>query len=428
MILILVIIVVLITLLCFVNTKKTKDNQDISIDKGIIEKPESEDDEISITEFLRVERCISMYLDYINENNSSYYGVNENGEQIKVVDDSYVKNLIYDLLSNKYVDRNNISRSNIYNFIDNIETKQFYNILKIKKAINNNSNQYVVYGFLQDINNNFLEYKYFIVNLNDKGGTFSIEPIYKNYNSIDEIKLEDTRIESNSNNAIPNVSVTSESVCKQYLNMYKRIMLSNSEEAYELLDKQYREKRFGNITNFKKYVQDNKGELFQLSLNKFLVNVFEDDIEYVCKDKYNNIYIFKVKAPTEYTVKLDSYTITTNEFMQTYQSVNDQDKAIMNTNKWIEMLNNRDYMSAYKVLDETFRNNYFNSLEDFEQYIKKKYPLHYSTSYTKYKNENGLQILTVQLNDITKQSNSSNVINIIMKLKEGTDFVMSFEL
>lgn len=424
-IIIIIIILFLVGALVLVN-KKSPSEESLVVDKGIIENPESEVEEVSINEFMKIQKCISTYLDYCNKNNSSYYGVDESGNQVKIVKDSYVRGIIYDLLSKKYINENNITINNLYQFVDNIEEKQIYNILDIKKINNTDSNQYIVYGFLQNVENKFLKYKYLIVNLDEINNNFSIEPIFKEYNSIEEISVEDTIIEDNDNNNMPKVNITSESMSKEYFNLFKRIMLSNFEEAYKILDKEYREKRFGDIDSFKNYVQDNKNDILQMTLNQYLVNVYDDYSEYICKDTFSNTYVFNVKKPTKYSVKLDTYTITTEEFSKSYKTANDQNKATMNADKWIKMINARDYVSAYEVLDETFKKNNFESVENFEKYMRKNYSSYYLISNVEYKNEGGIHILKMKIKDI--KDNNYYDMNVIIKLNDNLNFVMSFEV
>ena len=205
------------------------------------------------------------------------------------------------------------------------------------------------------------------------------------------------------------------------------MLLSNPEEAYKILDTDYKEKRFVDLENFKKFIENNKDEITKLSFSQFSVNIYDDYQEYICKDQYNNIYNFIVTSPTKYTVKLDTYTILTDKFKENYDNSKTQEKVMLNVNKWILMLNNRDYTAAYDVLDQTFRNNEFGSEENFEKYMRQKYPLHYTVSYGEYKEENGIQIQSIQLKDITNENKDVLDMKIIMKLNDEYNFVMSFE-
>lgn len=428
-VIIILMIIILIGMIFLLNRIKSDTNvSDADRVLGLNEIPEVKDGEVSPANFYIVQKCISIYLDNINKNNSAYYGKNNNGEYVKVIEDENIKNMIYNLLSKEYIQENNITKSNVYNFVEDIQEKQIFNILKIRLVQNENSDQYVVYGFLQSTDNKFTKYATYIVNMSSKNNVFSIEPISESVDDINKISVKDTTIEKNNNNTLPSVTVNAESSCREYLNLYKRMMLSKPEEAYQLLNEEYREKRFGGINEFKKYIDDNRKEIATITLSKYFINNNDEYKEYVCKDVNNNLYIFNVDKVTEYEVKLDTYTILTEEFKETYKSVNEQKKAQMNIDKWIEMLNNRDYKTAYEYLDKTFRENTFKSQEIFERYMRAKYPLHYSTQYTDYDRNSNLEILTVKLTDITGKNKDVLELKIVIKLEEDFKYSMSFEI
>ena len=175
-------------------------------------------------------------------------------------------------------------------------------------------------------------------------------------------------------------------------------------------------------------MNNNKEELTGITVEEYLANVYEEYNEFVCKDKYGRIYVFNVKDPLNYSVKLDTNTILTDKFKTTYDSGDTKEKVLLNINKWIQMLNNRDYSSAYKALDETFRNNNFGNEDKFEEYMREKYPLHYSITFNEYNEENDVSIVAITLKDITNKDTTTKDLKIIMKLNENYDFVMSFEI
>ena len=142
-------------------------------------------------------------------------------------------------------------------------------------------------------------------------------------------------------------------------------------------------------------------------------------------DKYENYYIFKVTDFTEYTVTLDTYTIISNTFKNTYDGADDQGKTMLNCDKWIQMLNNRDYTSAYNVLDETFRNNNFGSVDNFENYMRQNYGEHYEVTFGDFSNEGDTYIQPLTLTPISG-SNQSKEITIIMRLSDDYGYTMSF--
>lgn len=420
-----VIIILIVGLMCIKKTSNKGDDV-LNKDKITIEKPEVEEDDVSITDFMKIEKCVQSYLDYCNINNSSYYTIDNSGNKIRSVEDDDVKRIIYNLLSENYINNNNITLNNLYKFIDNIEEKQIYNVLDIKKVKNQDSNQYIIYGFLQNIENKFVGYKYIIVNLDEANNCFSIEPINKKYDNIKEINVGNVKIEKNVNNHMPKVKVTSESMANEYFQLLKRIMLSNPEEAYKILDKEYREKRFKNSENFKKYIKENKEDILKMTLSKYLVNVKDDYKEYICQDSYKNTYTFNVTSVIDYSVKLDTYTIETEAFNKMYNESDDKNKVIINADIIIKMINSKDYMAIYNLLDDNFKANKFNSENKFISYMKNMYPSYYYIVNTEYKDNGKLHILNLKLKDMKNYTDKN--LNIIIKLKEKNNFVMSFEV
>ena len=180
------------------------------------------------------------------------------------------------------------------------------------------------------------------------------------------------------------------------------------------------------VGNYKKYVENNYQELSEIVFSQYLVNRYDGYIEYVCRDQYKNLYIFDVTAVKEFTAKLDTYTIATEKFLETYENATAQGKVQMNVNKWFLMLNNRDYHAAYNVLDETFRNENFGSEETFEAYMRQMNPLHYEISLETFSEQSDVYTQEIKYYDITGQNQLKNENTIIMQLGEGTDFVMSF--
>ena len=98
----------------------------------------------------------------------------------------------------------------------------------------------------------------------------------------------------------------------------------------------------------------------------------------------------------------------------------------MNTDKLIKAINRKDYDYIYKKLDQNFAANNFGSLEKFENYMNQNLNAIYEATYYNSSKENNVYVQPVTLK--VKDSDEQKSLNIIMKLKEGTDFVMSFSI
>lgn len=259
--------------------------------------------------------------------------------------------------------------------------------------------------------------------------TFAIIPENDDIQIGDNLNFSANEIQKNTYNQYTLKSIGDIEFIEDILEKYRDMMLYNKEEAYNLFDEEYKNKRFGEYETFSKYVDNNLQDIAKLTFTEYLVNNYDGYKEYVCKDKYGNLYIFHETAVMNFTIMLDTYTLDNEKFLETYNSSDDQYKVAMNIDKWVQMLNCRDYRTAFYVLDETFRtNNFGNDVHQFEEYMRKYFPEHYKLEFGEFSEETGTYMQEITLKDITEQDEKEISKTIYMELGEGTNFVMSFNL
>ena len=298
------------------------------------------------------------------------------------------------------------------------------------QLLGNYRTQYAVYGEMENMETEEKTQSYFIVDVDKTNSSFYITPVeFSKYANVKDIPLsdEDTSIELNDNNYFSYTVMQENDIMLKYFSYYKRLMQENPDMAYLLLDEEYRNKRFGSVEEFKNYVSKNQEEIQTYVAKEYEVNNLEDGTEYICQDQYKHSYIFKVSAVMQFQVKLDTYTIESDEVKQRYQNADERRKVEMNVDKWIQMLNYRDYKAAYAVLDESFKAQYFQTVEWFEEYMRGKFPYYYGLNLSDYSNEAGLYIQKILLTDITAKIKMTVPETIVMKLTDD-GFVMSFRV
>ena len=435
-IVLIILIILIIGVLIFMKKKKKKEIESIisegdagdkiSFDTTKIEKVTDE------SRFFSVKSCVQQYLDQMNNNNDIYFGFDENNEYSKIVDNETINKNRLNLLSEKFVKDNNITIHNLDQYVETFEEKVIFDALQMRYIRGEQVENYIVYGIISSLNNEYLGDLYIIVNVDRERKTFSITPIKSSseYDSIDKINLkyDYLEIQQNDNNIYTNRQMTYEEISKEYFSSYKRIIQVRPDIIYDYLQEDYKLLRFGTLENFKGYVEFNLNEIKGLQIQKYSVNNFENYTEFICMDQYQNVYIFDETNPMDFTLKLDSYTIISDKFKEAYDTSKEQYKVAMNIDKWIQMLNTRDYSHAYEVLDETFRNNNWASVEVFEQYMKEHFPLHYEVENVEYSNEGSTYVQKINLTDVTGKDKNVISLNIIMQLKENYEFVMSFSM
>ena len=173
-IIIFIIIIISIFLLLFLlfsmNNRAEHDMRDKIGDPGEqFEYDESNFIEVdSQIEFYTVRDCIYKYYNVINRINNIYTDTGIDYET-----------MIFDILDKEYISKNQITKDNIKNFIDNEKKYVMFEPLEMKVLENSNLNRYVAYGYIQDLDKDkerFIKYDTLIVNLDIIDKTFSILP------------------------------------------------------------------------------------------------------------------------------------------------------------------------------------------------------------------------------------------------------------
>ena len=370
--------------------------------------------EIDYQTFFTISNCISQYLDVRNMNNSNYYGRDDNGNMVLNVTEDEIQKILKSLLS-----------TNLKKDVPILQEKNIFTLVQAIRIIEANVDSYAVYGFTMNENNEYLKDMYFIVNLDKINNTFSIEELDGNYSDLNQISTNALEsIEKNDYNTFSYQDIDEQYRYKKYLAHYKKILLGKPQLAFEYLDENYKNQRFGDYEYFTKYIQENRDIIKTVSPTRYKEN--NDNNEITIIDQYDNSYTFDITGTMQYKVKLDDYIILSESDIEKYNSYGDSKKVSFNINRWVKMLNSKDYKFAYEYLDKTFRENTFGSVEKFEQYMKEKYPMYYDDiSYEDRAQEGNLYTVELELTN-SKEEFSDKYMTIIMKLGEGTDFSLSF--
>lgn len=295
-----------------------------------------------------------------------------------------------------------------------------------------NIDAYSVYGFIVDKDYQNFKYVYYIVKLDSFNKTYSVEIKEGIYKSLDEVNLvnDDMEIKNNSNNEFSYLNIDDENIVRKYMDYYKKIILSNPDLMYNsFLDDEYKNKKFKNIEEFKKYINNRKEEIKNSSPVKYSIDNFTDYKKYTIQDNYNNIYILKENNIMRFKILLDNYTVNTEEFNEKYNKASDEVKISTNIDKIFKMINNKEYINIYEnYLNINFKKNYFNEYQKFEEFINNKFFEYNYLGSSLINESNGYYIIKVNYKDGISSAAEARTINIIMKLNESSNFEFSFEM
>lgn len=389
------------------------------------------------TIYYTVENCIKRYLQYCGmqvyeeekeDNIGSRYDEVDISEVLGITSEQEKNQVIYNVLEKKYIQDNNINLNNINEHIIEIGKDITFKTIYINEAQGEKVSKYSVYGKVQDKNSQDKEKDiYMIVNLDTINATFSIHP-FKEENDMKKILLEKDieQIERNDNNIYTYIRMKTEDVIRKYIDDYKDKVLNDIEGAFDAIQKDYREVRFSSLLEFEEYIEDNKQKLLKITPTKYKMDETDDYTQYTILDQNDDYYIFRETAIMEYCIILDTYTIDLPEFLEKYNTASEQEKVAMNINKFIEAINAKDYAYAYSKIADSFKENYFKTQKSFEDYIKTHFYERNTITFNNFKNQANTYIYTTIITD--KATNQRKEQNFIVRLKEGTDFEMSFEV
>jgi len=434
---IVIIIILLIGIILMLNKKQEKDEhiEEVKELEEDFQKTYNKFEEISnIEEYIYIKDCVNKYINYSNEILYFEDGANVEKElvieRLKSILPSFVieeldikNNTIYEKVGAK--DR--IFRADkIYKSLQTLNTEDY--------EYETDINSYYVEGVMIDKTNYSKEDIKIVIILDKKNGTFLLLP--EQYLNAKNIKIEEGQnfeiykekeIKNEYYNIFDINIGTIENICKNYFMDFKNNILYDNEYLYGILEDKYKETKFSSFDEFKTYIKTNYSDVGKIRLEKFAQKQNEDNIQYMCQDQNGDMYIFYEKQPLHYKMILDTYEIDTAEFLEKYNKSRDEIKVGLNMEKVLEAINHKDYEYVYNKLDESYRNNTFGNLQQFEQFIKTKFYNRSDLEYLSNSIEGNVHMYTIKIKDMENEENS-NQTRIMMKLKEGTDFILTFEM
>ena len=387
-------------------------------------------------DFYTIKNCINKFYEYLTvEKTESNLIIDEETEQYIKEQEKIKAEAIYSMLDKEYIAYKNITTENVFEKISRINQSDVYITKMLVSQRDENTAIYFVYGILQDIKTRQNADFKVMLKVDMKNEVFTIflqDYLENNFSNIEEgqeIKIADfTELSNNIYNIFDYQIVEEEDYIYNMFNEFKKSLMYNKEQAYKNLNTSYSKSKFLSYNEFEKYVNKNIKNIVMMQMKKYQINNFDDYTQYVLVDQYGKYYIFNETAVMDYTVILDTYTIDLPQFTEKYNSSTDAEKVLSNIQKIFSAINDGDYRYVYNKLDSTFKQNNFPSEADFENYIKQNFYENNSISYSNYKTSGDLHIYEISIKDKNNETNPTKTKNFIMQLKEGTDFVMSFNV
>ena len=333
-------------------------------------------------------RNINKYFNYIKENNET--AINELGG-----------NSIYLITNNvKYV------------------VKQAY------VTQNQYMSKYYTYGTLTIANGNYTAQTqeiYMILYLTAENKGYKLQTISKEeYLNRTALEQNDTiEIQEGTYNKFEYEYIDNVKQMEIYLEDYSFQIFNNTENSYNLLNTEYKEKRFKDLQAFVQFLNEKQGQLHNIKISQYTVDEENQNKIYKGTDQYGNYYEIIEKSYMNYEIILDNYT------MLDYSNDSDENKIKLSAEKFILMLNSADYTNAYNLLEPSFKQINFPTEQDFINYVKNNF---YARNIVASKDlsEDGICTVTIKDSISTQANKIQKQFKVIMG--EGMSFTIEFNI
>lgn len=439
--LIVIILVIIITLFLIINRKNNvnedsnvnnninnnKVNYEEILDENFQNNTEQEKFEIEKdrAEYLYVEKLTEDFIENVKTYNSDEL-IKYNYKIESDVDVANQKAKIKEEIQSK-LNKNLINEIQADTILANEKIKQSeaYQVEKVyKNTLSERIQIFAVFGEFIESNVNYS----FLIALDQNSQAYEIftdEYINKynlNEENLNKVEFNINSIEKNKYNIIENnIDSSDEAIAKKYFNYFQYYIKSNPKKIYDILNEEYKKIKFPTYKDFENYAK----AYVNVKINKYKINDRNTYNEVICIDDIGRYVCFKEVSVMQFKITLDNYTLNMDSFTSEYNEANEDKKVSLNIGKVSQMVNNGDYNTLYNKLNETFKRNSFNKLDDFRSFINENF---YALNRIEIISTNAIDdYYTTRIRVINEENEiQRKLMTIVMKLTEKNDFEMSF--
>ena len=120
--------------------------------------------------------------------------------------------------------------------------------------------------------------------------------------------------------------------------------------------------------------------------------------------------------------KIDKVDLTT------LNEMTERERMERYVGKFIEEVQNKNYKTAYEMLNDDFKSNFFQTLDIFEEYAKTKFPSRISVEYTNIERNGDIYVLWVNISNPLRSKLEASETNFVIKENSLDNFELSFSI
>ena len=119
---------------------------------------------------------------------------------------------------------------------------------------------------------------------------------------------------------------------------------------------------------------------------------------------------------------------TEEEIVKKLSVLGERDRMEYYCGVYFKHLEKKEYEEAYNLLYPEFKNNYFPTLEQYQEYIEKTYPKVWALEYDDITRQGYIYVLKLKIDDVLGSKENQKSQRIVVKENNYNDFVISFQV
>ena len=116
-----------------------------------------------------------------------------------------------------------------------------------------------------------------------------------------------------------------------------------------------------------------------------------------------------------------------DEELEKIKSMNERTRIEYYISNYMKLLEEQNYDKAYSLLNKTYKNNYFKTQKEFEEYCEKNFPIMMNITYDNFERNGEIYVIWITVTDAIRGSKEAGKeINFVVKENTFNDYELSF--
>ena len=119
---------------------------------------------------------------------------------------------------------------------------------------------------------------------------------------------------------------------------------------------------------------------------------------------------------------------TDEEVIKMLSGYKERDRMEYYCSVFFKHLENHEYEDAYNLLYPEFKENYFPTEKEFEEYVKKTYPSEWALIYDDITRQGNIYVLRLKILDVLGSKENEKIQRVVIRENNFNDYVISFQV